>query len=261
MLQHGSRETTAGRKLIRVSFVAALAAIVLFSLSPTVSATPTTPNVPPTAALALGICAGATNGVTVDATHITWLGGTTTSGCTQTGNPTDIVYTGATLLPGMTGTIQDLTLGVTVLPLADFMDFTVTGVTLHLSLVAVGPGPTNVVCPASTDINGPSCAVFAGSPFKLTPSGQGTDVILPVLGVMSDSTGSVGYRGQFSASFPGTTPASLQSTILGGGSITSTYSGSFTLFNIPEPATASFLVMGGLMVGLGLIRRRRRAPR
>jgi hypothetical protein len=250
MLRRASQQITAGRKVIRISFVAAIAAIVLVSLSPTASATPTTPNPVPQPALAIGICSGNTNGVTVDATHITWLGGTTTTGCTQTGSPTDIVYSGATLLPGVQGTIKDLVLGVTTLPLADFMDFVVNGATLHLSLTQLGPGPINTACPNSTDINGSVCAVFPGSVFTLSPTGAGTEVILPAQGIMSDSTGSVGYAGQFSASFPGTTPFQLQQLLCpsgalpctGGASVTTTYSGTFALFHISTgcPATKGF---------------------
>lgn len=275
MRWHESQEA-AVRKVMRTSFIFVLAAGMLLCLVPGASATPTTPNIPPTPALAVGICTGNTAGVTVDALHIIWLGGNATSGCIQTGSPTDIVYTGATLLPGAQGVVQDLTLGVTVLPLSDFMTFLVSGATLHLDLATLGPGPLSTACPNSVDINGQSCAVYPGSVFKLSPSGSGTDVVLPVnapingvfpaAGLMRDSTGAVLWSGQFSATFPGVTPLQLQNQICpghvlpcgGGTSVTSTYSGSFQIFAIPipEPASASLLVVGALMVGIGLLRRR-----
>src|SRR5882724_11049337 len=110
-------------------------------------------------------CAG--GGVTVTATTIDFtlpVGGG--FGCIQTGTGTTVSYAGGTLLPGVTGSILDLTAGGgTVL---DFMTF-VGNPLLHFDLTGIGPGVVNTVCAAVLDPNLPNCSVVPGSAFILTP--------------------------------------------------------------------------------------------
>jgi hypothetical protein len=67
------------------------------------------------------------------------------------------------------------------------------------------------------------------------------------------------WFGTFTTQFAGVTPLSIRNTIVGGGSITSTYSGSFTVnvtSTVPEPAT--MLLFGSGLCGVGAAIRKRR---
>jgi PEP-CTERM motif-containing protein len=146
-----------------------------------------------------------------------------------------------------------------------------------------GPGSPNTNC-ATANSNGASCSVFAGSPEVLTYVNGHTSVSLGVVGKASD-TGVAGlaagtnYTGGFSQTFTGLlpngtnpTPQNIQlyfcpsgglctaADFASGRSITSSQSGSFTASSIPavpEPATLSMSLLGGLFVAAGMIRRKR----
>jgi hypothetical protein len=142
-----------------------------------------------------------------------------------------------------------------------------------------GPGSANTFC-ASANSNGLSCSVFAGSPGVLTFLNGDTIVSLGVAGKASD-TGVAGlasgstYIGGFSQTFTDTLPNGMAPTPLNiqlyfcptgvcqpsdftsGKSLTSSQSGSFTAFAVPEPATISMSLLGGLLVALGSLRRRK----
>ena len=143
-----------------------------------------------------------------------------------------------------------------------------------------GPGSTNTNC-ATANSNGLSCSVFAGSPAVLTYLNGDTFIGFGVHGKASDTgvgglaTGST-YSGGFSVFFTdnlpnGTapTPQNIQlyfcptgtctaGDFSSGKSITSSHSGSFTaLSGVPEPATFSMILLGGLLVSAGSLRRKR----
>jgi hypothetical protein len=142
-----------------------------------------------------------------------------------------------------------------------------------------GPGSSNTNC-ATANANGLSCSVFAGAPGVLTYVNGHTSVSLGVNGFASDTgiaglaTGSP-YSGGFSQTFTdllpnGTapTPQNIQlyfcpsgvctaEDFRSGKSITSSQSGSFTAESVPEPATISMSLLGGLLVALGGLRRRK----
>ena len=143
-----------------------------------------------------------------------------------------------------------------------------------------GPGSTNTNC-ATANSNGLSCSVFAGSPAVLTYLNGDTFIGFGVHGKASDTgvgglaTGST-YSGGFSVFFTdnlpnGTapTPQNIQlyfcptgtctaGDFSSGKSITSSQSGTFTaLSGVPEPATFSMILLGGLLVSAGSLRRKR----
>jgi hypothetical protein len=218
---------------MKPAFVALQVALAIALFAPRVSAAPV-------GTVSVGICAG--GGVDVTLTSIDWLlpvgGG---FGCTVTGTPTNVTYSGGVLVSGVTGSILDLG-PATVLPLANFMTFTGNpGLTYELD--GLGPGVANTNCAAL--LIGESCSVFAGSPFILTwLGGLNTTVSLSAFGRVFDATGFSLWSGAFTSQFADLTPAMIQAIILGGGKINNTYSGTFTATTIPEPASLALLGMG-----------------
>jgi hypothetical protein len=142
-----------------------------------------------------------------------------------------------------------------------------------------GPGSANTNC-ASANANGLSCSVFAGSPAVLTYLNGDTFIGFGVHGQASDAgvaglaTGS-NYTGGFSVFFTSLlpngaapTPQNIQlyfcpsgtctaADFSSGRSITSSQSGTFTASSVPEPATISLSLLGGLLVAAGMLRRKR----
>ena len=144
-----------------------------------------------------------------------------------------------------------------------------------------GPGSANTNC-ATANSNGLSCSVFAGSPGVLTYQNGQTVVSLGVQGRASDTgvaglaTGS-NYTGGFSQTFTATLPNGMAPTpqniqlyfcpsgtctaadFASGRSLTSSQSASFTVVaTVPESATISLALLGGLLVAIGSLRRNRR---
>jgi len=204
-------------------------------------------------------CAG--GGVTVTATTIDFtlpVGGG--NGCIQTGSGTSVTYSGGTLLPGVQGTILDLVAGGGIV--LDFMSFT-GNPNLHFDLTGIGPGVNNTVCAAVLDPNLPSCSAVAGSPFILAPTSTGTSITLSAVGIARDGTVPTStFLGAFTTQIAGATPASLAATIAGGGAISSTNSGDFTITlspTVPEPSTISMAMLGGVMVAFAAWKKKIRA--
>lgn len=231
--------------------LAAFAVIAFTALAPSASATVI-------GHLDVANCTGL--GVTVTGTTIDWLPADGTNGCIQTGSGTSVSFSGGTLGPGATGSILDLNAATTTFPVANFMTFA-TAPGLSFDLTSLGPGPTNTVCATTLNPNAPACSVFAGSPFVLQSTATGTSVTLSATGIARDgTTPNSNWIGAYTTQIANVTPAAIQATILAGGSETSTYSGDFSISAvapIPEPATLSTMLLGGLLLAGGLFRRRR----
>jgi len=227
-------------KLLTKLFVTALALII-----------PGLVSAAPFGTLTTTACSG--QGVTVTFTTIDWLPAGNGTGCINTVTPTDISYVGGgPLTPGVEGLIADLT---GALPVIDFMTFTGHPL-LHFDLTSVGPGVANTVCADTFNPSDPVCSIVPGSPFVLRPGAGGATVTLAAFGTARDASniGST-WIGTFSVDFAGETPDDVADRFLANGSITTGHSGSFVLTPIPEPM--SFVLIGGGLVGLVLVRRRR----
>jgi hypothetical protein len=141
-----------------------------------------------------------------------------------------------------------------------FLTFAGNGVT-HTAIVYT---LTAVLEPAITTNcaglgQGQSCVVVAGSPIELTLEGSGTTATLNLSGTVNDGTTAVPWSGKFSATFPTTSPATLQSEILGGQTVTSSNSGSFFSASTPTvPEPTSMTLIGAGLIGFAFVVRRKK---
>ena len=205
--------------------------------------------------LAFANCAA--GGVSVSSTTIDFfnpLGGLTHNGCIVAG-PSTLTFAGGggSVPPGEFGTINDLGFDPLPVSAAGFIQF--AGVAFNLA--SLGPGSANTICPNIFATGDPSCSVFAGSPFILTPTPTGITVTLAARGTASDGTSPDStWIGSFTTQLPGITPFQIQQQVLAGQAITSTYSFELVATQ-PTAEVASMILMGtGLAVMAFLIRRR-----
>ena len=207
----------------------------------------------PTGSLTVANCSTpGSDGVRVTATTIDFLPLLTGTGCIVTGASTNLTYAGGSIVGGgVLGTVNDLPAGG---PL-QFLFFP-SNPTLNFTLLGLGPGDGNTTCVATVGVN---CSVFAGSPFILTTqAGGNTSVFLRAFGTVSDgTTPNSTWDGAFTVTLSGVTAAAVQTTILGGGSITSTDAGNFSITAIPEPTTLA--LMGAGLFAFAVIGRRKRS--
>lgn len=197
-------------------------------------------------------CSG--GGVAVSGAAIVWtpIGSQAGTGCMTTSTGTSLVYSGGSVGPSATADIKNLTVGgpalvdnfINILGTAPLIDFQLSGLLLPSA-------PTNGTNCAGLGV-GQSCVVASGSPFLLTATVTGTNIGLAMTGLVKDGVGLTnGWSGLFTTQST-LTAGTIQTTILGGGSVNSSYSG---VVIIPEPGTVSMLLLGAGLLGLGWKRR------
>lgn len=158
-----------------------------------------------------------------------------------------------------------------VLPANNFMIFAANA-SIDYTLTQVLNGSTNSNCAGLANFQ--SCSVFVGSPVVLTLVSGNTTATLSLAGIVTDGVGPTSsWSGSFSVTFPNTTPGQLQLELCPTGSCTladftrntvvsTSQSGTFSSTSqhiqtaVPEPY--SMLLIGGGLVGLASLRRRKR---
>lgn len=200
---------------------------------------------------------GGVSGVTFTLTTVTWFpsGTVAGTGCIDTGGGTSLSYSGGTLGSGVAGNIKNLTLGGGAVD--QFMSFPATSPVLDFILSGLGPGLATTDCTGLSV--GASCSPSGGDPFILTNVGGGfTAVSLSADGVVADAAGTSNWAGEFTTQL-NLAPDVIQTTILGGGSITSTFSGEFIVTGVtgvPEPRTTATVLIGGVLL-VSFVRKRK----
>jgi hypothetical protein len=146
-----------------------------------------------------------------------------------------------------------------VFPVPDFITFqSHPGVTYTLDGFQIPTTTNGTSCGTTTA--GESCTVFGGSPVSLESLGNGqVDAQLVAFGTVSDGVGPPStFIGHFTALLSGTTPGDLQTKILGGGLVTTAYSGVITAASsVPEPRLISLLALAGALVAFIVQRKRK----
>jgi PEP-CTERM motif len=194
------------------------------------------------------ISAGTWNGEVANGTNLTFqgcTGGLGSAGCLFNGEGIDINHLAA------------LVNGVTPIPIDGFLLFAANPA-LDFTLTAISPGSANTNCSGLSI--GQSCSVFVGSPIILTLlTSNRTSVQLSMLGTATDGSGlTSNWTGGFSATIPTMTPAQIEAFFGANpnGSISASNSGSFFATTVPEPV--SMALIGGGLLALAVIKRRKR---
>jgi hypothetical protein len=198
---------------------------------------------------ASGLPVGSWNGDVTTGTDLTFLGctgGLGDPGCLSVREGIDINH------------LAPLVSGVTPFPIDGFLTFAAHPL-LDFTLTGVSPGSANLNC--SGLAIGQSCSVIAGSPIILTLlTGNRTSVQMSMFGTATDgSSGPTSYwTGGFSATLPTMTPAAVEAFFAANpdGSLSASNSGSFFATTVPEPV--SMALIGGGLLALAMIRRRKR---
>jgi energy-converting hydrogenase Eha subunit E len=159
-------------------------------------------------------------------------------------------------LPGTNAVQKDLNsalqpTGVSLL-LADFLTFAAAP-TLSLDLTFIEPGVFGSASCAAVPAAGQVCTP-TGSPFNFVNLASGSSLSFAVSGTASDGVSDGPFTGIYTAQFVGLSYQSVLATFANGGSVTTSYSGSFEV--VPEPGTFGLL---GAALGLLALRARRRA--
>jgi hypothetical protein len=109
----------------------------------------------------------------------------------------------------------------------------------------------------------PSAPTPFTSPYNLSNfndgSGLSSNATFTVRGYLRDTVSgeNVGvFDGVFGAEFQNQSYQEVLATVLGGGSVISSYSATLTVNEIPEPSTVALSVLGIALLGTRLIRRR-----
>jgi hypothetical protein len=102
--------------------------------------------------------------------------------------------------------------------------------------------------------SGEQCTPFLTSPFNLVDTEAGGSTVgFTLIGTATDGVGGqYDFTAQFTTQFSEPYQSYLP-TVLGGGTIDSSWSGTIKVDQVPEPAT--LLLMSAGLIGLGLIRR------
>jgi len=132
----------------------------------------------------------------------------------EVANGTALTFTGGPLaITEGISVFGPLTFGTTPLPVNTYLQFAAHP-NLVYSLTAFGPGSPNTNCATAATV-GASCSIFAGSPFLLTKSADGTAITFTVFGKASD-TGVAGlalgsnYEGAFVGPVANQSPVQIQ---------------------------------------------------
>lgn len=167
-------------------------------------------------------------------------------------------------LGGTTGTAKDL--DVTVQPvgspftLMNFLTFSANPA-LHFDLMFIDPGVYSAVDCGAPAAPGQTCTPLMPppkSPFNLANTNAGSTASFVVRGQVSDGTGAASnFVGTYTTQFTGLSYQDLLGTISRGGTVNTSYSANFVVTAIPEPATWTFMMIAGGLIGVSRLRRRR----